>query len=162
MRMTSRVVARGPAETEVTVSSTVNITGILAQFGRGIVQDVSEQMFGRFTEAMRTALESASDPAGADRQAGGGPAAERSAADGPDAPRPPADSAGAPRPGAASAGAEAAADTAAGRDAPAGDAIDAVSLGAAVGGRAFRRLVRRPAFWLAVGIVAVVLWLMVD
>ena len=66
MRMTSRVVARGPAETEVTVSSTVNITGILAQFGRGIVQDVSDQMFLRFTEAMRTALESAPDREGPD------------------------------------------------------------------------------------------------
>ena len=158
LRMTSRVVARGPAETEVTVSSTVNITGILAQFGRGIVQDVSDQMFRQFTDAMRAAFASATEQAGADRPAGGGPASASSDADGPDAPRAPVESAAAPRPGAESAGAQASA----GGDAPASDAIDAVSLGAAVGGRAFGRLVRRPGFWLAVVVVAAILWLLVN
>ena len=149
MRMTSRVVARGPAETEVTVSSTVNITGILAQFGRGIVQDVSDQMFRQFTGAMQAALESAPDRAGP-------------AADSADAARPPADSAGAARPGAEAAGAQAPAGAATGGDTPADDAIDAVSLGATVGSRALGRLVRRPGFWLAVVIVAAILWLIVD
>ncbi len=68
MRMTSRIIERGPAETEVTVTSTVNVTGILAQFGRGMIQDLSDQMFRQFTDAMRAALESA-----ADRPAGRGP-----------------------------------------------------------------------------------------
>ena len=80
MRMTSRVVERGPAETEVTVASTVNITGILAQFGRGMIQDVSDEMFRRFTDAMRAALESAPDRAGGDDAVAG-----RSGADSPDA-----------------------------------------------------------------------------
>ncbi len=81
MRMTSRVVARGPGETEVTVSSTVNITGILAQFGRGMIQDVSDEMFRRFTDAMRAALEPASDGKGPDSPAGDRPdAAGRAAA----------------------------------------------------------------------------------
>jgi hypothetical protein len=31
----------------------VNVTGILVQFGRGMIQDVSNQMLARFTEAMR-------------------------------------------------------------------------------------------------------------
>ena len=115
LRMTSRVVERGPSKTEVTVASTVNITGILAQFGRGMIQDVSDQMFRQFTDAMRAALESAAD-------------------------RPVAD-----RPGAGS---------------PDGDAIDAVSLGAKVGGRALGRVVRRPGFWLAAVLVAAaILWL---
>ena len=115
MRMTSRIIERGPSETEVTVTSTVNVTGILAQFGRGMIQDVSDQMFRQFTDAMRAALESAAD-------------------------RPVAD-----RPGAGS---------------PDGDAIDAVSLGAKVGGRALGRVVRRPGFWLtAVIVVAAILWL---
>ena len=115
MRMTSRIIERGPSETEVTVTSTVNVTGILAQFGRGMIQDLSDQMFRQFTDAMRAALESAAD-------------------------RPVAD-----RPGAGS---------------PDGDAIDAVSLGAKVGGRALGRVVRRPGFWLAVVIVvAAILWL---
>ena len=147
MRMTSRVVARGPAETEVTVSSTVNITGILAQFGRGIVQDVSDQLFGQFTEAMRAALESARDPAGPDSPVGDRAAADRSAAA-----RPAADSTGAPRPGTESRSAQA----------PDGDALDAVSFGATVGRRALARTVRRPGFWVAVVIVAAILWLIVD
>ena len=82
MHMTSRVVAHGPAETEVTVASTVNITGILAQFGRGMIQDVSDEMFRRFTDAMRAALESASDRAGAGDAAGDRPAAASPAAGG--------------------------------------------------------------------------------
>ena len=115
MRMTSRIIERGPSETEVTVTSTVNVTGILAQFGRGMIQDLSDQMFRQFTDAMRAALESAAD-------------------------RPVAD-----RPGAGS---------------PGGDAIDAVSLGAQVGGRVLGRAVRRPGFWLAAVIVAAaILWL---
>ncbi len=173
MRMTSRVVARGPAETEVTVASTVNITGILAQFGRGMIQDVSDEMFRRFTDAMRAALESAPDRASAGDAAGDRPAAASPAADGASASpsagsasaSPAADSADAargaadaartpPQPGAG----RAAQPPAAASD---GDAIDAVSLGATVGKRALGRLVRRPGFWLAVVIAAAILWLIV-
>ncbi len=62
MRMTSRLVERGPNETEVSVVSEVNVTGILAQFGRGMIQDVSDQMFQKFTEAMRAELEGGEPP----------------------------------------------------------------------------------------------------
>ena len=152
MRMTSRLVARGPSETEVTVASTVNVTGILAQFGRGLIQDISDQMFRQFTDAMRAALESVPDEAGADGPAGDGPGADSPDAARPDATGPATDSADAPRPVADSAGAQP----------PADDAIDAVSLGATVGSRALGRLLRRPGFWLAVVIVAAILWLIVD
>ncbi len=185
MRMTSRVVARGPGETEVTVSSTVNISGILAQFGRGMIQDVSDEMFRRFTDAMRAALESASDAEGPDSRAGDRPDAASRAAESLNAPGSAAESldaasraaeaadatspAGAPvgpsagpeadRPDAPAGGA--APPGAAPADAaPGSDAIDAVSLGATVGTRALGRLVRRPGFWLAV-IAAVILWLIV-
>lgn len=57
MRMSSRLVERAPGETEVSVVSEVSVTGILAQFGRGLMQDVSNQMFQRFTEAVRAELE---------------------------------------------------------------------------------------------------------
>src|SRR3954447_13553358 len=57
MRMKSRVVEKGPAETEVTVVSDVNVMGVLAQFGRGMIQDVSDQLFQKFTDAMRRELE---------------------------------------------------------------------------------------------------------
>ena len=177
MRMTSRVVARGPAETEVTVSSSVNITGILAQFGRGIVQDVSDQMFRQFTVAMRAALESASAGEGPDRPAGDRPAAASRAAESLDAASPAAEAADATSPAGAPVGAPAGPGTdrpdarargaapaggapAGSAPAPGSDAIDAVSLGATVGTRALGRLVRRPGFWLAV-IAAVILWLIV-
>ena len=172
MRMTSRVVARGPAETEVTVSSAVNISGILAQFGRGLIQDVSDQMFRQFTEAMRAALESAPDRAGAQSPDADAVDAQSPDADSPDAAGPAADAAAAPLPGTESAGgsrlaadpsdAQAPAGHATGGDVPGSDAIDAVSLGATVGRRALGRLLRRPGFWLAVVIVAAILWLLVD
>lgn len=57
MKMTSSLLAKGADETEVTLVSDVNVTGILAQFGRGLMQDVSDQMLKRFTDAMRAELE---------------------------------------------------------------------------------------------------------
>ena len=59
MKMSSRVTERTPGETEVNVVSEVNVTGVLAQFGRGMIQDVSDQMFERFTTSVRQALETA-------------------------------------------------------------------------------------------------------
>jgi carbon monoxide dehydrogenase subunit G len=63
MRMTSTLVERAPGETEVRITSQVNVMGILAQFGRGMIQDVSDQMFGRFVEAVRAELEKTDDAA---------------------------------------------------------------------------------------------------
>jgi uncharacterized protein len=76
MRMTSRLVEKAPGETEVSVVSEVNVTGMLAQFGRGMIQDVSDQMLQKFTTALRAELE-------------GAPAAEASPAPGPLVPAPP-------------------------------------------------------------------------
>ena len=156
LRMTSRVAARGPSETEVTVTSTVNVTGILAQFGRGMIQDLSDQMFRQFTDAMRAALESPPG-AGADGTAGARPDAGPAAADSADAAGAAGDSSGgqAPPAGAAAAGVS-------GGDAVESEAIDAVSLGATVGKRALGRALRRPGFWLAVAIVAAIVWLLVN
>ena len=57
MKMESRLSEKTPGETEVAMVSDVNVTGIMAQFGRGLVQDVSNQMFQKFTEAVRAELE---------------------------------------------------------------------------------------------------------
>lgn len=75
MRMTSKLVQRAPRETEVTVVSDVNVTGILAQMGRGMIQDVSDQLFQKFTAAISAALESAG-PAPAARTEGAARQAE--------------------------------------------------------------------------------------
>ncbi len=63
MRMHSRIVERSPTESEVTVRSDVNVVGVLAQFGRGMIQDVSDQLFQKFSDAMRRELEGAATAA---------------------------------------------------------------------------------------------------
>jgi uncharacterized protein len=70
MRMTSRLVERAPGETEVTITSDVNIIGSLAQFGRGIIQDIADQVFEKFVGAVREQLETPAEPA---RPVGGEP-----------------------------------------------------------------------------------------
>jgi uncharacterized protein len=70
MRMTSRLVERAPGETEVTITSDVTIIGSLAQFGRGIIQDIADQVFEKFIVAVRAQLETAAEPA---RPVGGEP-----------------------------------------------------------------------------------------
>ncbi len=73
LKMTSRLTARGPRETEVNVVQEINVTGILAQMGRGMIQDVGDQMFEKFLAAMRIQLEPA--PAAAPGGAMGTPGA---------------------------------------------------------------------------------------
>lgn len=141
MRMKSRVVERGPRETEVTVASDVNVVGVLAQFGRGMIQDVSDQMFRKFTEAMRRQLEAGEPPEP--------PAAARAA-------------------GAETVGREAtmtAAITIAPAPAPppppaAPDKVlDVGALGSAALGRAAMRMLRRPGFWITfAAVVLIVYW----
>ncbi len=123
LKSTLREVA--PGQTEVTAASQVNITGLLAQMGRGMVQDVSEQIFQIFSERMRNELETAvSSPTGAVPASGGGAEAA--------APVPAATPAVAP-------------------------ALDVLALGGTAARRATGRLIRRPAFWVGVAVLAVVL-----
>ena len=71
LRLTSSLLQKGPAETEITTTSRVNITGILAQMGRGMVQDVGDQMFQIFSQRVRAELETPpQDAAAAPAQAG--------------------------------------------------------------------------------------------
>jgi carbon monoxide dehydrogenase subunit G len=145
MRLTSRVVGRGPGETEVTASSEVNVTGVLAQFGRGMIQDVSDQLFVKFTEAMRVELEPRSAAVGSSHSAGA-PAA-------PEAPR--AQPSAVTAPAAVGIGAASSPpSTAAVPPAP----LDLGALGTAAAGRAVGRAVRRPGFWVAAGVIALLLW----
>src|SRR3954463_4847315 len=63
LRLTSKLQQKAPGETEITTTSQVNITGILAQMGRGMVQDVGDQMFQVFSQRVRAELESAAPAA---------------------------------------------------------------------------------------------------
>ena len=143
MRMKSRVVERGPAETEVTVVSDVNVMGVLAQFGRGMIQDVSDQLFQKFTDAMRRELET---PATAAPEAA--------------APAPTTTE----NPGPAAATAEPAADPPPPKPPPPAheNVLDVGSLGAKAASRAAARTLTRPGFWIAVIVLAVLVYLLVK
>ena len=137
LKLTSSLKALPGGKTEVTAVSVVNVTGMLAQMGRGMIQDVSDEMFQIFSERMRTELER---PAAA-------PAA-----------RPVTGGDGAPAAGFVSqSGSSGVPVTAApvARAAPAQpEALDAAVLGARVARRSASRLVRQPAFWAVLLIVA--------
>ena len=130
MRMTSRLVEREAGVTEVAITSQVNVMGILAQFGRGIIQDVSDQMFDKFVAAVRAELETpVVTPSSSSFQNSGDQATPAAS--------------GVVRLG-ESTGAE---------------PIEVLSFGSAVAGRAAGRAVRRPVFWIAVLILVAIYWL---
>jgi uncharacterized protein len=163
MKMESRLSEKTPGETEVAMVSEVNVTGIMAQFGRGLVQDVSNQMFQKFTEAARIELEKpdppaigvatgaaeAPPPAPATPTAAAAPIPARALAPAttiPAAAEPPAlHTAAAPAPAPASA-----------------PPIEMVSFGTKILARAVGRIIRRPLFWIVVGAVAGLLYWLVS
>ena len=59
------VLERGLDETQVETVADLTVTGLLAQMGRGMIQDVSDQLFETFTEAVRAQLEGTAPAAGA-------------------------------------------------------------------------------------------------
>jgi carbon monoxide dehydrogenase subunit G len=56
MTMDGRVAARDGGGAEVTVSARIDIAGRVMQFGRGMVESVSRQMFRQFATAVRSTL----------------------------------------------------------------------------------------------------------
>lgn len=135
MRLTSNLKEVAPGETEVTAISKVSITGILAQMGRGMINDVSDQLFQMFSQRMRAELEA--EAAGAATPA---PTPSQT-------PTPTAAPAAAP-----TAGPKAVAP------APAPEVLDIGSIGAKAAGRAAVRALTTPVFWLIVIAIAVLLY----
>lgn len=157
LRLKSTVRELGPSESEITAASSVNITGILAQMGRGMVQDVSDQMFNIFSQRVRAELEGAAAAAPAPLAATQAPtqaatqaptqeAAPSQAVASPVAPAAPTPLAPMPL---APAPASAMAITAA------PEALDLGSLGAHVAGQAAARALRNPITWLVVIVLGV-------
>jgi hypothetical protein len=128
MKMNSSLREIAPGETEVQVTSEVNVTGILAQMGRGMIQDVSNQMFQKFTAAARAELEK--------------PAEETVAAAPGDAGPP-----GAP-----------AAAVAPAPSIPSTPPIEVVSFGGKIAGRALARAAGRPTFWVVAAVLLLLLY----
>jgi uncharacterized protein len=153
MRMKSRVVEKGPAETEVTVVSDVNVMGVLAQFGRGMIQDVSDQLFGKFSDAMRRELETPVAAAAEwDPMAHPAPPPEDSGPPGDPPPDVPVAPPPAPQPSPQPSPPPPAPPP------TAENVLDVGSLGAAAAGRAAGRTLRSPGFWIVVIVLALLLY----
>jgi len=88
----AEVISEGDAQTKVNMTNDIEITGKAAQFGRGILQDVSKEImadFARNLEEMLTAPDGADESTGSDASAA--PAAAESTPAAP-TPAPPAGS----------------------------------------------------------------------
>ena len=59
MRMVSNVSEISDNETRVTIEADLTVTGILAQFGRGMIEQVSKKMFQEFAQMVSKELEEA-------------------------------------------------------------------------------------------------------
>ena len=57
LRMTSAVTEVSDSHTKVAVDADLVVKGVLAQFGRGMIEQVSKKMFGEFADAVRRQLE---------------------------------------------------------------------------------------------------------
>lgn len=140
MKMESRLSEKTPGETEVAMVSDVNVTGIMAQFGRGLVQDVSNQMFQKFTEAVRAELERPDEAVVAAPPAPTEPAVVSGTTAAVPAPPPSA-------PSSPSASA-----------APPAPPIEVFSFGGQILARAAGRMMRRPLFWIVVAAAAALIY----
>jgi carbon monoxide dehydrogenase subunit G len=55
-RVTAQLTASGDSETAVTVETDLTVTGRPAQFGRGLMQDVSDKLLGQFVDCLTKEL----------------------------------------------------------------------------------------------------------
>lgn len=78
MTMVSTVSALPEGGSEVRVEQDVEVVGKLAQFGRGMVQEVGKQLFNQFTECARKRLEEGAGDGGAGAEGGGASGTGRS------------------------------------------------------------------------------------
>jgi carbon monoxide dehydrogenase subunit G len=143
MRLVSSLKELSPRETEITTVSKVNVTGLLAQMGRGMVQDVSDELFRTFSQRVRDTLE----------QEEVAPASTTVAA----APTTSPQSAAAMM-SAAAASAMMPAAVAAPPPAQEPEALDLGSLGAKAIGGAARRAATRPAVWAGIAVLFAIVY----
>ena len=140
--ITAQLTAVDDDTTSVTVDTNLTISGKVAQFGRGVMADVSAKLMGQFADNLAAMMEE--DAAGAADDADGG------AADGGDSAAGTAAAAPTGSSGAAGDGA------AAGPSADSDDDVEAVDLVSMAGGAVLKRLV--PALIVLVVVVGLVVW----
>jgi carbon monoxide dehydrogenase subunit G len=73
LRMMSRVEAHRDGGAEVRVEAEVDVAGKIVQFGRGMIESVSKQLFKEFAGCVRASLESPAASAAAGASASPGP-----------------------------------------------------------------------------------------
>ncbi|KRE36040.1 carbon monoxide dehydrogenase [Janibacter sp. Soil728] len=64
----------GPSSTQVEVVTDLNVTGKPAQFGRGVMQDVSDKLLGQFVDCLAGRLGASDEPAAASQTSAPEPA----------------------------------------------------------------------------------------
>lgn len=132
-------------QTEVDISTDLKITGKVAQFGRGVMQDVSEKLLGQFAECLAAKLEG---PATLEKIAEA--SAETSTA--------PANEAGAAVSESAKVASDTAAPNAVAATSEGSDDDDALDLLDVAGGAVFKRLI--PVAVVLVIAVILLIWLL--
>lgn len=144
--ITAQLAAVDDNTTSVTVDTDLTISGKVAQFGRGVMADVSAKLMGQFADNLASMLEEdAAGPGDAAGDSGAGDAADGGAA-GTDS----ADAASGSGQGAGDSG------TADSGTADSDDDVEAVDLVSMAGGAVLKRLV--PAVIVLVAIVVIVIW----
>ena len=144
--ITAQLTAVDDDTTSVTVNTDLTISGKVAQFGRGVMADVSAKLMGQFADNLAAMMEE--DAAGAADDADGGAADGSDSAAGTAA----ADLTGSS--GAAGDGAAAGPSADSGTDSD--DDVEAVDLVSMAGGAVLKRLV--PALIVLVVVVVLVVW----
>jgi len=144
--ITAQLAAVDDDTTSVTVDTNLTISGKVAQFGRGVMADVSAKLMGQFADNLAAMMEedaagAADDASGGAADVGDSAAAQSEAGAGADM----ADSTGAAA-GAGSVGGSADSD----------DDVEAVDLVSMAGGAVLKRLV--PALIVLVVVVVLVVW----
>lgn len=148
MKLSSSLKEVAPGQTEITAVSDLSITGILAQMGRGMIQDVSDELFQIFSQRVKTELETAS---ASSETAGPGPA-----------PLPVAPAGGGSSAAATSSAGQAAATPAPPPPSSGGNgeaqALDLGAIGARAARRAALRVLAGPVFWIALVAIAALIY----
>ncbi len=161
--VTAKMEPAGENQTTVNIHTDLGLSGKIASFGRGAIEDISKKILGQFTENLREKLETTQDVPGATTQEAG--ESDGSVADVPAPVSPTADDAADVAADAASSAADAASDAASSAADAAKPAVrkiesaeaEAVDLLAVSSGSIMKRLV--PTVGVAAAIAAVIYWI---
>ncbi len=148
-KITVQLDSLGEASTRVNVSTKLTITGKVAQFGRGVMGDVSRKLMGQFAKNLATLIDEQQTDTSSDEP----PADVQSEAPPPSASSADSSSNAAQAQGSSSASQSAPAAPASAASAPASGDDDAVDLLAVAGGSVMKRVV--PV--LVVGVIIVII-----